>query len=45
VAPVLTPWVAEHVHWEAAIALGSAVCLLGVVLWRWIDPRERVRED
>jgi len=42
VAPVLTPLVAETVNWPTAIALGSAVCLAGVVLWRWIDPRERV---
>jgi MFS family permease len=49
VAPTLTPWIAARVGdpygWEAAIAVGSAVCLLGVVLWKWIDPRERVPED
>jgi len=45
VAPVLTPLVARDFGWPTAIALGSAVCLAGVVLWRWIDPRERVAED
>lgn len=45
VAPVLTPLVAASFGWATAIALGSAVCLAGVVLWLWIDPRERVAED
>jgi MFS family permease len=45
VAPVLTPFVAGRLGWEAAIGVGSAVCLVGVLLWRWIDPRERVPED
>jgi MFS family permease len=45
VAPVLTPYVGELFGWPVAIALGSAVCLAGVLLWRWIDPRERVAEE
>jgi MFS family permease len=45
VAPVLTPFVAGRFGWEAAIGVGSAVCLAGVLLWRWIDPHERVPED
>jgi MFS family permease len=45
VAPILTPLVARDFGWATAIALGSAVCLVGVVLWRWIDPCERVAED
>jgi MFS family permease len=44
VAPIVTPLVGTRFGWPMAIALGSAVCLLGVVLWKWIDPRERVRE-
>jgi MFS family permease len=41
VAPALTPFVARYFGWATAIALGSAVCLAGVLLWRWIDPHER----
>jgi MFS transporter, ACS family, D-galactonate transporter len=44
-APVLTPLVARDFGWPTAIALGSGVCLAGVVLWKWIDPGERVPED
>src|SRR5262249_31224165 len=42
IAPVVTPWVGDLLGWPAAIALGSLVCLLGVGLWLWVDPRERV---
>jgi MFS family permease len=42
VAPVLTPWVGTQFGWPTAIAVGAGVCLAGVLLWRWIDPGERV---
>ena len=45
VAPVLTPLVARAFGWPAGIAVGSVVCLLGVILWRWIDPGERIAGD
>jgi MFS family permease len=45
VAPIVTPLVGERFGWAMAIAIGSAVCLAGVLLWRWIDPRERVAEE
>jgi len=45
VAPILTPQIGERFGWPVAIALGSAVCLAGVLLWRWIDPRERAAEE
>ena len=32
---------AERVGWFAGLSLGSLVCLLGVVLWLWIDPRSK----
>jgi MFS family permease len=44
VAPVVTPLVAGRLGWPWAISLAALVCLLGVCLWRWIDPRERVDE-
>jgi sugar phosphate permease len=40
-APVVTPWVAMRASWPWAIGLASLGCLVGVVLWLWIDPRER----
>jgi sugar phosphate permease len=42
-APVVTPWVAVTLGfgWFWGISLGSIVCMVGVVLWLWIDPRER----
>jgi dipeptide/tripeptide permease len=43
-APLVTPWVSNHLGWPWGIALGSIVCLIGVCLWLWIDPQERVAE-
>ena len=40
-APIVTPLVSKHVGWQWAIALGSIVCIAGVVLWFWIDTRQR----
>jgi MFS family permease len=40
-APIVTPWVGEHLGWGSAVALGGLICLAGVTLWFWIDPRER----
>lgn len=37
-APVITPWVGQHCGWPWSVALGSVVCLAGVVLWLGIDP-------
>jgi ACS family D-galactonate transporter-like MFS transporter len=46
VAPVLTPWVATAFKdWRLGMSLGSVVCLLGVVLWLWIDPSPRVQGE
>jgi MFS family permease len=44
-APVLTPLIALHVSWQAAIMVASAVCLAGALMWRWIDPSERVADE
>jgi MFS family permease len=40
-APVVTPWVGEMFGWGYAVALGGLICLVGVVLWFWIDLDER----
>lgn len=42
IAPVLTPWISTHFGWQWGISAGGFVCLAGVLLWIWIDPRERV---
>jgi MFS family permease len=40
-APVVTPWVSKHFHWQLGIGLGGLVCLLGALCWFWIDPKQR----
>jgi ACS family D-galactonate transporter-like MFS transporter len=43
VAPIVTPWISDELGygWPAGLAIGSAVCIIGAVLWYWIDdPRE-----
>jgi hypothetical protein len=37
-APVITPLMARFFGWQAGIALGAVVCLLGAVCWLWISP-------
>jgi ACS family glucarate transporter-like MFS transporter len=46
-APYGTPFIKDQFagSWNAAIAAGSIVLLLGLTLWLWIDPRERVAES
>ena len=39
-APVVTPLVGQFFGWGYAVGLGGVICLLGVVLWFWIDPAE-----
>jgi dipeptide/tripeptide permease len=43
-APIVTPAVGQLLGWGSAVALGGLVCLAGVVLWVWIDPREKPPE-
>src|SRR5262249_23906689 len=44
-SPVVTPWVSEQFDWKIGISLGGVACLIGVVLWFWIDPAERCVEE
>jgi MFS family permease len=37
-APIVTPMVGKYFGWGYAMGLGGVICLLGVVLWLWIDP-------
>lgn len=37
VAPILTPFIAKYLGWETAVALSSLYCLIGAVLWKWIQ--------
>ena len=38
-APVITPWLSDTLQlgWQIGISAGSLVCLLGGILWYWID--------
>ena len=44
VAPILTPLFSQYVGWEWAISLAGVYCVLGALLWWWVDPAERVSE-
>ena len=56
-APYLTPWVAEKFKlvswvptyfgdsWRLSLYLGSLIVLVGVVLWIWINPAERLSDE
>jgi ACS family glucarate transporter-like MFS transporter len=44
-SPVITPAVGVTFGWDYAMALASVICLVGAVLWFWIDPAERCPED
>jgi ACS family D-galactonate transporter-like MFS transporter len=39
-APIVTPMVGQYFGWGYAVGLGGVICLLGVVLWLWIDPAD-----
>ena len=41
VAPVLTPLFSHYFGWQAGLGLACVICLMGGVLWFWIDPAER----
>src|SRR5262249_27540483 len=43
-APILTPYLGEHFGWPYALAVAGLACLLGAILWWWIDPAERVND-
>jgi MFS family permease len=43
-SPVVTPAVSDWAGWQLGISLGGVVCLIGVVLLFWIDPKERCTE-
>jgi ACS family D-galactonate transporter-like MFS transporter len=45
IAPIVTPMIGDTFGWSWAIAVGSIICLIGVVLWLWIDPSERCGEE
>lgn len=40
-APVVTPWLSDHVGWQGGFGLASLVALAGAALWCGIDPAER----
>jgi len=38
-APVVTPWVAATLGWDAALDVAAWIAILGGGLWLWISPR------
>jgi MFS transporter, ACS family, glucarate transporter len=37
-SPTLTPWIAHHWGWSAALSTAGLLALSGGILWLWIDP-------
>ncbi len=44
ISPSLTPWLADHWGWTAALLFAGLVALCGGLMWRKIDPTEGMRE-
>jgi MFS transporter, ACS family, glucarate transporter len=44
-SPTLTPWLAHHIGWAAALAVASGAALLGGMLWMWIRPGDGLRRS
>lgn len=42
IAPILTPWIAERFGWSAGLYFGSAVALIGLAVWLFIDPAKTI---
>ena len=43
-APVLTPLISQHFGWQAGLGLACGVCLVGAVLWFWVDASGRPQQ-
>jgi ACS family glucarate transporter-like MFS transporter len=43
VSPTLTPWLAQHIDWPAALGAAASAALLGGMMWLWIKPGEGLR--
>ena len=39
IAPIVTPWISDTLEfgWTIGIATGSVICVVGAMLWIWID--------
>ena len=42
VSPSLTPWLADHWGWTAALLTGALIALCGGIMWMKIDAEEKV---
>jgi sugar phosphate permease len=40
-SPIATPWIGAHFGWPCSLGVASGVCLIGAIVWLWIDPNER----
>jgi dipeptide/tripeptide permease len=43
-APILTPFIAAHLGWQAGLGMGAVVCLAGALCWLWIRPAPATKE-
>jgi MFS family permease len=41
-APVVTPWIASRVGWSGGLSFASALVLLGVLTWLFVDPERKI---
>jgi MFS family permease len=45
IAPILTPWIAERAGWAGGLYFGSAIALIGLAVWFFIDPAKTLTEE
>lgn len=41
----LTPWIAARLGWNFAFLIAAALCLIGAVMWLFVDPGKRLEAD
>jgi dipeptide/tripeptide permease len=46
-APVVTPLLSNSLGlgWQGGFSLASVFCVLGAIVWLWIDPAERIEKS
>jgi len=40
IAPILTPWIATHYGWTAALSLAGVFAFIAAILWKFIGPEQ-----
>jgi cyanate permease len=39
---VVTPWIASRFGWSGGLSFASALVLLGVLTWLFVDPERKI---